>query len=37
MDDFKREYDWEDSLDFRVYRETVCGIDFYRLLILITE
>ena len=33
MDDFKKEYDWEDSLDFRVYRETVCGIDFYRLLI----
>ena len=33
MDDFKRKYDREDSPDFRVYRETVCGIDFYRLLI----
>lgn len=33
MDEFKKEHYWKDSFDFRVYRETVCGIDFYRLLI----
>ena len=33
MDEFKKEYYWKKFFDFRIYRETVCGIDFYRLLI----
>lgn len=33
MDDYKKENYRKNSFDFRVYRETVCGIEFYRLLI----
>lgn len=33
MDEFKKENYRKNFFDFRVYRETVCGVDFYRLLI----
>ena len=33
MDEFKKENYRKNFFDFRIYRETVCGIDFYRLLI----
>lgn len=33
MDEFKKENYRENFFDFRVYRETVCDVDFYRLLI----
>ena len=33
MDEFKKENYRKSFFDFRVYRETVCGVDFYRLLI----
>ena len=33
MDEFKKENYRKNFFDFRVYRETVCDVDFYRLLI----